>query len=151
MLKNSIAYFVYQKKREKFGLLNKILLGMAIISTLLVLPMYAEFYEHVTLTTYAYIFAAFFFFIYLTLVYGVWKWNGRTYKNIILMEAFKVVALYGEYQKGYYSDWIFGYVPLLIVEIALAYYLYKKIFPEYGWKGPKEDVDGTILFDSDLN
>ncbi len=150
-LKDSIAFFVFQYKREKFKLLNTILIILAFTSGILIIPLSFEFFSHVKIHVISIISMVIFTFIHIQIVIGLFKWNGKIYKSIVFIEFMKLLGIFTEFNKGYYSSWVFAYIIVLIAEIILAIFLYKKIFPEYSWKGVKLDKENNYLFDKNIN
>ncbi len=149
-LKDIIGFFVFPAKREKFKSLNTILIIMAFISSILMIPLYFEFFSHVKFHALSMISIVVFTFIQLQIIIGLFKWNGKIYKAIVIIEFFKILGVISEYNKGYYSRWVFAYVFVLIAQIILALFLYKKIFPEYSWKGAKLDKENNYIFDENF-
>ncbi len=150
-LKDIIGFFVFPAKREKFKLLNTILIILVLISSILMIPLYFEFFSHVNFHALSMISIIVFTFIQLQLIMGLFKWNGRIYKAIVIIEFFTILGVISEYNKGYYSKWVFAYVFVLVAQAILAIFLYRKIFPEYSWKGAKLDEENNYLFDKNLN
>ena len=59
----------------------------------------------------------------------------------------KILGFYNEFNNDYFGDWIWLYLFFLLAEVTLSIVIFKNIFPNYNWKGPKLNIDNEWEFD----
>ncbi|MBL4624065.1 MAG: hypothetical protein JKY42_02830 [Flavobacteriales bacterium] len=142
-----VAYHVKKDQREQYKTIGYLLTSLVAISAVLMIPMYYEWFQTRVLDGMSVGVTCLFALIQIQLLVGALKWNGRIYRSIIIIEGLKLYSLISEYMQGNYSQWIMGYILVIVLELVVAAYLYRKIFPTYGFFGPKKDRSGSRLLD----
>ncbi len=146
VLLDIVSFYVTEEKRERFLLANKILLFLLVLSFGLYFILLWQFFSVVNFNIISAILIVLFALIQLQLIYGVYNWNGRIFKSIITINVFWIIGFLLEFNKGYYISWLSIYPVILVIQIILSYGLYKKVFPDYNWKGPKR-INNNLKFD----
>ncbi len=146
--KHSIAMLIASipnpELKRKYKILNDILLGL-----LLLIILNKLWYSVILLSNFS--FAAVPFIIQLVFniyfAYEVTKYNARIYNLIgilALVGIWYLISNLGDTANGVAI--ILGVLLNLIIAI-LAFYLSLKIFPNYGFFGPKKDAKGNIILE----
>ena len=144
-LRMTIAYYIPKEKRMAFRKLNTILFILLIVSFMFMLLMNVNYYMHISFDFISVFFALIFVIIQIQLIVGVYKWKGVLYKSIIIIEGIKLVNLLFDLNGGYFPGWAFIYLPVLIANIIVSIVLMRKVFPSYGWGGPKKNKSAQTL------
>lgn len=145
-LLDTVSFFLTKEKKEKFKRKNKFLLYLLLASILLTIPLFFQFFTHVKFHIISFVSLILLTAINIQLIFGVIKWNGKIYKSIVIIKSISLIGFFMELEKGYYNEWLYIYPIILIAEIVLSFWLYKNLFPNYSWKGPKMN-NNLIEFD----
>ena len=127
--------------KEKFMILNNILLGLLILTIVFKILVAITLFSSISLYLIPIAFLIPIFSIWFA--FEVSKFKGYIYNLLglfAIISIFKVLGNLGE-------SGTFGLIDIIIVVAiaGLSFYLGKKIFPNYGLFGPKKDSDGNVI------
>ena len=129
--------------KEKFKVLNNLLLGLLILTIIIKILTGIQILSTISMILIPVAFLIPFISIWFAL--EIYKYKGYIY-NILgilaIASIFKIISEIGE-------SGVYGIIDLLIgLSIAgLSFYLGKKMFPNYGLFGPKKDTEGNIILE----
>ncbi len=138
-----IAMTPDSKTKDKYQLLNYCLLCILILS--LISEMYTGYLLFAE-KPYQTIIASFIvLLLYIAFIYLVSKYRGYIYSQIALLGIlFIILGLIRDFELGIWN--IIG-VSLVLIYAGLAFYLSKKMFPNYSLLGLKKDQNGDYLLE----
>jgi protein-S-isoprenylcysteine O-methyltransferase Ste14 len=72
---------------------------------------------------------------------------GQVLYSILIFMIVIIYYLYNnQLRELFFEDWVYGYMLLAAVVLALAYLLKRKAFPNLKYGGPKKDKNGEYIF-----
>ena len=128
--------------KEQYKNLNNLLLGLLALTVLvkILTGIFLLSSVSVFLTPLAFVLP----FMSILFAWEVWQYRGYIY-NILGLLAIAGMLQTASKVKEFDAYFIIDVLIALSIS-GLAFYLGKKMFPHYGFFGPKKDADGNVLF-----
>ncbi len=141
MLAKLICMFPAKERREKYKNLNNALFYILILTALL--KVLVSWPILLSVSPYAILIVLIVPLLNIWFATEVWKMRGYIYRILGLF------AIYGIFEsaEGFFKQgaWILLDVALLGVIAILSFYMGSKLFPNYGFFGPKKDSNGKYV------